>query len=137
MPRPEIYSSTPSVQSGNSKKSWKSVASKSLNTKERREKLKRERQIIARFNELGYTQGDNSNFPCFCGELNDDTVWWMSDCKNKSNHLFCPRCTKRVFEPDIKETLNKLFKIWKINKWRMWKADKESINKLLSKGNNA
>tara|TARA_R100001443_G_scaffold26695_3_gene40019 strand:+ start:5437 stop:5850 length:414 start_codon:yes stop_codon:yes gene_type:complete len=137
MPIPEIYSSTPSVQSGNSKKSWNSIASKSLNTKERRKKLERERQVIARLNELGYTQGDNSNFPCFCGEINDDTVWWMSNCKSRSNHLFCTRCTKRVFEPNIKETLNKLFKIWKINKWRMWKADKESILKLLSKGNNA
>lgn len=137
MPRPETYSSTPSVPLGNSKKSWKSTASKSLNTKERREKLNREGQVIARLNELGYTQGDNNNFPCFCGDLDDDTVWWMSNCKSRSNHLFCPRCTKRVFEPDIKETLNNLFKLWKRNKWRMWKADKVSISNLLSKGNNA
>jgi hypothetical protein len=137
MPIPETYSSMPSQQSGKSKKSWKSGASKNLNTEERREKLKRERQVIARFNELGYKKGDNGNLPCFCGELDQDTVWWMSNCKSRTNHLFCSMCTKRVFEPEIKETLAKLLKLWKKLKWRMWKEDKVSINNLLSKGNNA
>ena len=134
MPKPEIYSSTPSQQSGKSKKSWKSGASKSFNTGERRERLKREKQIIARFDELGYKKGDNGNLPCFCGELDQDTVWWMSNCKSRTNHLFCSTCTKRVFEPEIKETLTKLLKLWKKSKWRMWKKDEVSINNLLSKG---
>ena len=127
----------PSQQSGKSKKYWKSGASKSLNTEERRETLKRERQVIARFDELGYKKGDNGNLPCFCGELDQDTVWWMSNCKSRTNHLFCSMCTKRVFEPEIKETLAKLLKLWKKLKWRMWKEDEVSINNLLSKGNNA
>ena len=92
---------------------------------------------MARFDELGYKKGDNGNLPCFCGELDQDTVWWMSDCKSRSNHLFCSTCTKRVFEPEIKETLAKLLKLWKKSKWRMWKEDEVSINNLLSKGNNA
>jgi len=137
MPIPETYSSMPSQQSGKSKKYWKSGASKSFNTGERRETLKRERQVIARFDELGYKKGDNGNLPCFCGELDQDTVWWMSNCKSRTNHLFCSMCTKRVFEPEIKETLAKLLKLWKKLKWRMWKEDEVSINNLLSKGNNA
>ncbi len=92
---------------------------------------------MARFEELGYKKGGNGNLPCFCGKLDEDTVWWMSNCKSRTNHLFCTRCTERVFEPDIKETLSKLFSFWKKNKMRMWKAGKESINQLLSKGNNA
>ena len=91
---------------------------------------------MARFDELGYKRGENGNFPCFCGELDADTVWWMGNCKSKANHLFCPRCTERIFEPDIKETLSNLFSIWKKNKQRMWKED-QSISKLLSKGNDA
>ena len=92
---------------------------------------------MTRFNDLGYKKGDNGNLPCFCGKLDEDTAWWMSNCKSKTNHLFCPRCTERVFEPEIKETLAKLLKLWKKLKWRMWKEDKVSINQLLSKGNNA
>ena len=137
MPIPETYSSTPSQQSGKSKKYWKSGASKSLNTEERRETLKRERQVIARFDELGYKKGDNGNLPCFCGKLDEDTAWWMSNCKSRTNHLFCPRCTERVPEPKIKETLAKLLDLWKKYKWRMWKEEEVSINQLLSKGNNA
>ena len=92
---------------------------------------------MARFDELGYKKGDNGNLPCFCGKLDEDTAWWMSNCKSRTNHLFCPRCTERVFEPDIKETLTNLLSIWKRCKWRMWKEGKVSINQLLSKGKNA
>ena len=92
---------------------------------------------MARFDELGYKKGDNGNLPCFCGKLDEDTAWWMSNCKSRTNHLFCPRCTERVFEPEIKETLVKLLGLWKKYKWRMWKDEGVSINQLLSKGNNA
>ena len=77
------------------------------------------------------------NLPCFCGELDQDTVWWMSNCKSRTNHLFCSMCAKRVFEPEIKETLAKLLNLWKKFKWRMWKEDEVSITNLLSKGSNA
>jgi hypothetical protein len=108
-----------------------------LMSKKRTTDLKRDKQIMARFNELGYKKGDNGNLPCFCGKLDEDTAWWMSNCKSKSNHLFCPTCTERVFEPEIKETLDKLLGLWKEYKWRMWEEDEVSISQLLSKGNNA
>ena len=131
-------SSTPYQQSGNSKKSWKTKPKqRHVWTDGEKHFRKRNKQIIARFDELGYKKGDSSNLPCFCGDLDEDTVWWMSNCKSKANHLFCTRCTKRVFEPDIKKTLSKLFSIWKKKKLRMWKSDGVSINKLLSKGNDA
>ena len=130
-------SSTPSQQSGNSKKSWKTKAKRQhVWTDGEKQQRNRDKQVIARFDELGYKKGEGGNFPCFCGELDEDTAWWMSNCKSKANHLFCIRCTERVFEPEIKETLSKLFSIWKEKKVRIWKAD-ESINQLLSKGNNA
>jgi hypothetical protein len=106
-------------------------------SEEEKARNKRDNQIMARFNELGYKKGDNGNLPCFCGKLDEDTAWWMSNCKSRSNHLFCPRCTERVFEPEIKETLDKLLGLWKKYKWRMWEEGKVSINQLLSKGNNA
>ena len=137
MSKPDTSSTTPYRQSGNSKKSWNTRNKNNFVSAERKEKLRREKLIMARFEELGYTKGDNGNLPCFCGKLDEDTVWWMSNCKSRTNHLFCTRCTERVFEPDIKETLSKLFSFWKKNKMRMWKAGKESINQLLSKGNNA
>ena len=130
-------SSTPFQQSGNYKKSWKTKRKQTLvYTDGEKQQRKREKQIVARFEELGYKRGENGNFPCFCGKLDEDTVWFLSNCKSKANHLFCPRCTERVFEPEIKETLSKLFDIWKKNKQRMWKED-QSISKLLSKGNDA
>ena len=133
----DSYSSLPSRQSGNYKKSLSKKPLMILRSAERVADLKRDKQIIARFDELGYKKGDNGNFPCFCGKLNEDTAWWLSNCKSKSNHLFCPRCAERVFEPDIKETLAKLLVIWKEYKWRMWKAGEVSISNLLSKGKNA
>ena len=132
--KPKISSSTPSRPSGNYKKSWKTKHKQTLvYTDGEKQQRSREKQIMARFDELGYKRGENGNFPCFCGELDADTAWWMGNCKSKANHLFCPRCTERVFEPDIKETLSNLFNIWKKNKQRMWKED-QSINQLLSKG---
>ena len=133
----DSYSSLPSRQSGNYKKSLSKKPLMILRSAERVADLKRDKQIIARFDELGYKKGDNGNFPCFCGKLNEDTAWWLSNCKSKSNHLFCPRCAERVFEPDIKETLAKLLVIWKEYKWRMFKAGEVSISNLLSKGKNA
>ena len=124
-------------QSVNYKKSLNKKPLTIFRTEESKDNLKREKQIIARFNELGYKKGDNGNFPCFCGKLNEDTVWWLSGTKSKSNHLFCPRCAERVFEPDIKETLAKLLVIWREYKWRMFKAGEVSISNLLSKGKNA
>lgn len=130
-------SSTHYRQSGNSKRSWNTKNKKRLvYTDGELQQRERDKRILARFDELGYKKGDNGNFPCFCGKLDEDTAWWMSNCKNRSNHLFCPRCAERIFEPEIKETLTKLFKLWKEYKWRMWKEG-VSINKLLSKGNNA
>jgi hypothetical protein len=137
MTKPEGYSTQHYHQSGNFKKSLNKKPSMTLRSENRTSKLKRDKQVIARLNELGYTKGDNGNFPCFCGKLDEDTAWWMSNCKSRSNHLFCPTCTERVFEPEIKETLDKLLGLWKEYKWRMWKADKVSISNLLSKGNNA
>ena len=135
--KPKTLSSTPSPPSGNYKKSWKTKAKRQhVWTDGEKQQRTREKQIMARFDELGYKRGENGNFPCFCGELDADTAWWMGNCKSKANHLFCPRCTERVFEPEIKETLSKLFDIWKEKKQRMWKED-QSINQLLSKGNNA
>mgnify|MGYP006883098286 CR=1 FL=1 len=133
----DSYSSLPSRQSGNYKKSLSKKPLTILRSAERVADLKRDKQIIARFDELGYKKGDNGNFPCFCGKLNEDTAWWLSNCKSKSNHLFCPRCAERVFEPDIKETLAKLLVIWREYKWRMFKAGEVSISNLLSKGKNA
>ena len=130
-------STMPYQQSGNSKKSWSTKSKKRFVSEEEIQRIKRDKQVMTRFNELGYKKGDNGNLPCFCGKLDEDTAWWMSNCKSKTNHLFCPRCTERVFEPEIKETLAKLLKLWKKFKWRMWKEDKVSINQLLSKGNNA
>ena len=133
--------STHYQQLGNSKKSWNTKSKKRFgnygNSEEEKARIKRDRQVIARFNELGYKKGDNGNLPCFCGKLDEDTAWWMSNCKSRTNHLFCPRCAERVFEPDIKETLTNLLSIWKKYKWRMWKEEEVSINQLLSKGNNA
>ena len=123
----------PYRQSGNYKKSTNKSAWNNFNTQERRDRIKREKQIIARFHELGYNRGENNNFPCFCGKLDEDTVWWMSNCKSLSNHLFCTRCGERVFEPDIKETFKKLFSIWKKAKKRMWEQGEDIVN-LLSKG---
>jgi len=137
MTEQNISSTTPYRQSGNSKKSLNLRSKKRFVSEEERERIKRDKQIMARFDELGYKKGDNGNLPCFCGKLDEDTVWWMSNCKSKTNHLFCPRCTERVFEPKIKETLAKLLKLWKKLKWRMWKEEEVSINQLLSKGNNA
>ena len=130
-------STMPYQQSGNFKKSLNTKNKKRFVSEEEKARNKRDKQIMARFDELGYKKGDNGNLPCFCGKLDEDTAWWMSNCKSRSNHLFCPRCTERVFEPDIKETLAKLLDLWKKYKWRMWKEDKVSINQLLSKGNNA
>ena len=128
----------PSQPLDNSKKSWRTKRKQTLVYTDGEKLLrKRDKQILARFDELGYKKGSNGNFPCFCGKLDEDTTWWLSNCKSKANHLFCIRCTQRVFEPDIKETLSKLFSIWKKKKVRMWKADEVSINQLLSKGNNA
>jgi len=137
MTEQNISSTTPYRQSGKSKKSLNLRSKKRFVSEEERERIKRDKQVMARFNELGYKKGDNGNLPCFCGKLDEDTVWWMSNCKSKTNHLFCPRCTERVFEPKIKETLAKLLKLWKKLKWRMWKEEEVSINQLLSKGNNA
>ena len=130
-------STMPYQQSGNSKKSWSTKSKKRFVSEEEKARNKRDKQIMARFDELGYKKGDNGNLPCFCGKLDEDTVWWMSNCKSISNHLFCPRCTERVFEPEIKETLAKLLDLWKEYKWRMWEEEEVSINQLLSKGNNA
>ena len=130
-------STMPYQQSGNSKKSRSTKSKKRFVSEEEKARIKRDNQIMARFDELGYKKGDNGNLPCFCGKLDEDTAWWMSNCKSRSNHLFCPRCTERVFEPEIKETLDKLLGLWKKYKWRMWKAGEVSINQLLSKGNNA
>ena len=124
-------------QSGNFKKSLNTKSKKRFVSEEEKARNKRDNQIMARFNELGYKKGDNGNLPCFCGKLDEDTAWWMSNCKIRSNHLFCPRCTERVFEPDIQETLAKLLDLWRKYKWRMWKEEGESINQLLSKGSNA
>ena len=136
--KPKISFSTPSHQSGNYKKSWKTKPKRKLvYTDYEKQQRAREKQIIARFEELGYNRGENNNFPCFCGELDSDTVWWMGNCKSKANHLFCLRCGKSVFEPEIKETFSKLFDIWKKKKIRMWKEGKETINQLLIKGNDA
>ena len=130
-------STQPYHQSVSYKKSLNKKPLMTLRSNKRTDSLKRERQIIARFDELGYTKGDNGNLPCFCGKLDEDTAWWMSNCKSRSNHLFCPRCTERVFEPEIKETLDKLLGLWKEYKWRMWKVGEVSINNLLSKGKDA
>ena len=133
----DISSTTPYPPSVNSKKSWSTKSKKRFVSEEEKARIKRDKQIMTRFDELGYKKGDNGNLPCFCGKLDEDTAWWMSNCKSRSNHLFCPRCTERVFEPEIGETLDKLLGLWKKYKWRMWKEGKESINKLLSKGSNA
>ena len=137
MTEQSISSTTHYQQSGNYKKSWNTKSKQRFVSKEEKARNKRDKQIMARFNELGYKKGDNGNLPCFCGKLDEDTAWWMSNCKSRSNHLFCPRCTERVFEPEIKETLDKLLGLWKEYKWRMWKADKVSISNLLSKDKNA
>ena len=137
MTRPDAYSTQPYHQSDSYRKYLNRKTSMSLKSEIRTNNLKRDKQIMARFNELGYKKGGNGNLPCFCGKMDEDTVWWMSNCKSRTNHLFCPRCTERVFEPDIKETLTNLLSIWKKCKWRMWKEGKVSINQLLSKGKNA
>ena len=137
MTKQDGYSIQPYHQSGSYRKSLNKKPLMTLGGSKRRDLLKRDKQIMARFNELGYKKGANGNLPCFCGKLDEDTAWWMSNCKSRSNHLFCPRCTERVFEPEIKETLDKLLGLWKEYKWRMWKEDKVSINQLLSKGKNA
>ena len=122
---------------GNSKKSWNTMSKKRFVSDEEKTRIKRDKQVMARFKELGYKKGDNGNLPCFCGKLDEDTAWWMSNCKSRTNHLFCPRCTERVFEPEIKETLAKLLDHWKKYKMRMWKEEGVSINQLLSKGKDA
>ena len=137
MTEQNISSTTHFQPLGNSKKSWSTKSKRRFVSDEEKTRIKRDKQIMTRFDELGYKKGDNGNLPCFCGKLDEDIVWWMSNCKSRSNHLFCPQCTERVFEPEIKETLDKLLGLWKKYKWRMWKEGKESINKLLSKGSNA
>ena len=137
MTEQNISSTTHFQPLGNSKKSWSTKSKRRFVSDEEKTRIKRDKQIMTRFDELGYKKGDNGNLPCFCGKLDEDIVWWMSNCKSRSNHLFCPQCTERVFEPDIKETLAKLLDLWKKYKWRMWKEGKESINQLLSKGSNA
>jgi hypothetical protein len=137
MTKPDASSIQHYHQSGNFKKSLNKKPLMILRSKGRTEFLRREKQIMARFKELGYEKGDNGNLPCFCGKLDENTAWWMSNCKSRSNHLFCPTCTERIFEPEIKETLDKLLGLWKEYKWRMWKADKVSISNLLSKDKNA
>ena len=137
MTEQNISSTTPYRQSGNSKKSLNLRSKKRFVSEEERERIKRDKQIMARFDELGYKKGDNGNLPCFCGGLDQDTVWWMSNCKSRTNHLFCSMCGVRVFEPEIKETLAKLLDLWRKLKWRMWKKDEVSISNLLSKGSNA
>jgi hypothetical protein len=132
-----ILSTTPYQQSGNYRKSWNTKNKRHFVSEEQRARNARDEQIMARFNELGYSKGDNGNLPCFCGKTDENTAWWMSNCKSKSNHLFCPRCAERIFEPEIKETLVKLLGLWKKYKMRMWKVEEASIGKLLSKGNNA
>ena len=130
----DISFTTHYTQSDSFKKSLNTKSKKRFVSEEEKARIKRDNQIMARFNELGYKKGDNGNLPCFCGKLDEDTAWWMSNCKSRTTHLFCPRCTERVFEPEIKETLAKLLDLWKKYKWRMWKEDKVSINQLLSKG---
>ena len=135
--KPDLYYSQPSQQSDNYKKSLRKNPLRTTRSEESRNNLKRDKQIMARFKELGYKKGDNGNLPCFCGGLDQDTVWWMSNCKSRTNHLFCSMCGVRVFEPEIKETLAKLLDLWRKLKWRMWKKDEVSISNLLSKGSNA
>ena len=141
MTEQSISSTTHYQQLGNSKKSWNTKSKKRFgnygNSEEEKARIKRDRQVIARLNKLGYKKGDNGNLPCFCGKLDEDTAWWMSNCKSRTNHLFCPRCTERVFEPDIKKTLTNLLSIWKNSKMRMWKEGEVSLNQLLSKGKDA
>ena len=133
----ETSYTTPYPPSDNSKKSWNTKSKKRFVSEEEKAKKARDKQIMARFDELGYKKRGNGNLPCFCGKLDEDTVWWMSNCKSRSNHLFCPICTERVFEPEIGETLDKLLGLWKRYKWRMWKVGEVSIRNLLSKGKNA
>jgi len=141
MTEQSISSTTHYQQLGNSKKSWNTKSKKRFgnygNSEEEKARIKRDRQVIARLNKLGYKKGDSGNLPCFCGKLDEDTAWWMSNCKSRTNHLFCPRCTERVFEPDIKKTLTNLLSIWKKSKMRMWKEGEVSLNQLLSKGKDA
>ena len=141
MTEQSISSTTHYQQLGNSKKSWNTKSKKRFgnygNSEEEKARIKRDRQVIARLNKLGYKKGDSGNLPCFCGKLDEDTAWWMSNCKSRTNHLFCPRCTERVFEPDIKKTLTNLLSIWKNSKMRMWKEGEVSLNQLLSKGKDA
>ena len=57
-------SSTPSQPSGNYKKSWKTKRKQTLvYTDGEKQQRSREKQIMARFAELGYKRGENGNFP--------------------------------------------------------------------------
>ena len=124
-------STTVSQSQGNYRKSWKK---KPKTDPEAEKARKRDRAFIKRFNEVGYTQSDNGNFPCFCGDVEDNCVWWMSNTKHRGSHLFCLRCTKRVLEHEIKDRLAELFKV---RKEKHSSGGEVSISKLLSKGNDA
>ena len=58
--------------------------------------LQREKKILARFEALGYHRDEKSNnFWCLDGDHSFASVWWMSGCKSRPEHLFCLICTKR------------------------------------------
>ena len=61
----DISSTTPYPPSVNSKKSWSTKSKKRFVSEEEKARIKRDKQVMARFDELGYCKGDNGNLPCF------------------------------------------------------------------------
>ena len=131
--KPQDFSSTPSRPQGNSKRFWKQKKKKSSPEWEKRRR--EDRIVVERLHDLGYRKGgENNNFPCFCGDRPDEhCVWWLAHNNKKGNHLFCLRCTKRCYEHEIKDTLKKLFEVWKARKLHEYESDELDISKLLSK----
>ena len=137
--KPSDSSSTVSQQSSSYRKYWGQKNRKKNRNPEYERKRLRSIRIVDRLEQLGYRRGGpNNSFPCFCGKQDQSSVWWLCNNKSKPDHLFCLRCTKRVYEHDIKETLSKLFKIWKEEKRQMYSDDKEiSVKTLLNRSGDA
>ena len=83
-------------------------------------------KVRERFKALGYVEkGSTGNYPCLCGQHPDEhTIWWLGGTKNQSDHLYCLRCRKRVYQDDIADA---------ISAWHKMKGPRASLRKALIK----
>ena len=62
---------------------------------------RKDRKIVARFTELGYTRDDNGMFWCFDKDHGRGTVWWLANNNKRADHLNCLACGNRWYLDDI------------------------------------